>query len=257
MAAAAGADEPSDVKLQGLQEKLEALAWKVNQGMRDLADNPKMKNVRADFSRDDIHDAAYLSIDKDGGLFGREITGPGRDIIPSRQYWTHVMSEGLGAMFNVGWSRPSHEDDDPRVLRLGEPIFNILRSRGLNPDWDGKRVGEMTITAVDEEPAKLALAMALHPRLGSDSPLSVVSSLPPTSPPKYPGNLNRLTTLLGTNPPPVKDVPLRYSASSPCSAQLSAVELCDQQALQHPYPRYRRSSCNLDRVEGLVFMQGG
>ncbi|KAJ1477900.1 hypothetical protein T484DRAFT_1749844 [Baffinella frigidus] len=88
--------------------------------------------------------------------------------------WERVLSEGLGTKFNIDWEHAKHSVGDARVLRLGEPIFNVMRSRGLNPEWNGVRVGDFTITAVDEKGAKLALAMALHSRLGSDSSLGLM-----------------------------------------------------------------------------------
>ena len=96
--------------------------------------------------------------------------------------WTRVLSEGLGTTFDVDWYRKEypHTDlttNDLRVLRLGEPIFNIFRSHGLFPEWTGTKEETFTITAVDDAGAKLAVAMALHDRLGSNSPLSLVSSL--------------------------------------------------------------------------------
>ena len=95
--------------------------------------------------------------------------------------WKRLVSEELGTKFSVAWHHPRYSPEDLRVLRLGEPVFDAMRSRNLNPEWDGTMAGDFTITFVDEEGAKLALAMALHPRLGFDSPLSLVKAAWPWS----------------------------------------------------------------------------
>ena len=92
--------------------------------------------------------------------------------------WNHALSEGLGVKFKVDWL-PDHFSKRValRQLRKGEPIFDIMKSQNLNPEWNGTMGGGFTITAVDMVGVKLALCMAMHSRLGSDSPLSLVSSL--------------------------------------------------------------------------------
>ena len=92
-----------------------------------------------------------------------------------------MLSEGLAAKFNIDWSDPKDAPDDPRVLRRREAIFHIMESEGLNPDWNGTPEGHFTITVVDKDATKLALAMALHPRLGATSRISLVSFLRPAS----------------------------------------------------------------------------
>jgi hypothetical protein len=91
--------------------------------------------------------------------------------------WNRVMSEGLATTFTVEWSIPKHLEDNLRVLHHGEPLFYNLRGAGLFPDWNGKSEGKFTITAVDKLGVRLAMAMALHPRLGANSRVSLVSSL--------------------------------------------------------------------------------
>jgi len=93
--------------------------------------------------------------------------------------WTRALSEGLGATFEVHWEDAKYPDDDPRLLRRGETLFDVLRAAGLNPEWDGTVKGKFTITAFDTNGARLALAMALHPSMASHptSRLSHVRSL--------------------------------------------------------------------------------
>ncbi|KAJ1495876.1 hypothetical protein T484DRAFT_1760786 [Baffinella frigidus] len=95
--------------------------------------------------------------------------------------WMSVLSNGLGTTFTIDWDHTRYSTYDLRVLRLGERIFDVMRSRGLNPEWDGTRAGDFTITAVDEAGAKLALAMALHPRLGTEWGWPSPGSTPPSS----------------------------------------------------------------------------
>jgi len=90
--------------------------------------------------------------------------------------WARALSEGLGATFKVEWEDTKYSDDDPRLLRRGETLFNVMRVAGLNPEWDGTVEGDLTITAFDTSGVRLALAMALHPS-SSTSQLSLVSSL--------------------------------------------------------------------------------
>ena len=89
--------------------------------------------------------------------------------------WNRLLSEGLGTTFNVLWHTTNYSRGRVQVLRLGEQIFEVMRTRGLNPEWDGTSAGDFTITVVDKAGAKLALAMALHSRLGADSPFSLVA----------------------------------------------------------------------------------
>jgi len=95
--------------------------------------------------------------------------------------WNRALSEGLAVKFSIDWSYRRYAPHDSRVLRQGETIFDIMKSEGLSPDWNGTPEGDFTITVVDTDATKLALAMALHPRLGSNSRISLVSSLRPAS----------------------------------------------------------------------------
>ena len=159
MMAAMGAGNIPDKELQVLQEKRMNVQLVFDEAMNDL----EIEEVEMTLSRDGI---VYL---------GRNASNLSS---ATAEDWNRVLSEGLGTTFNVGWCRDNLRSMiDLRVLRLGEPIFEVMRARSLNPDWDGTMAGDFTITAVDEAGAKLALAMALHSRLGSDSPLSLVSSL--------------------------------------------------------------------------------
>jgi len=91
--------------------------------------------------------------------------------------WNRALSEGLGTKFTVEWSDPKYSAVGVRMLRRGEAIFEAMKCEGLDPEWNGTSEGGFTITAVDRVGARLALAMALHPRLGANSQLSLVSSL--------------------------------------------------------------------------------
>ena len=92
------------------------------------------------------------------------------------EHWDRLLSKGLAVEFKLDWCDSRYANDDPRALRRGEEIFHCMQSAGLNPAWNGD-VGDFTITALDKDGARLALAMALKPRLGSNSRLSLVSSL--------------------------------------------------------------------------------
>jgi len=182
----------TDAKLMALMEKAEGVR-------HDLAVHTKTVKIGCCFTRDDTP-------------FGfRE---PYVQIISTSAYshpgdWGSTLEENY-VRFTVDWSRGSpskYSRHDLRSLRLGEELFKILRSRGFNPEWDGERVGEMTVTVVDEAGVKLAMAMALHHRLGSESRLSLVSSLPP--PELFQGG-SRRTTLHCPEP------------------QISTAVLCDQ-----------------------------
>jgi len=159
MMAAIGAGNIPDTELQALREKKMTVQRVVDAALNDLV----MEEVEIKLSRDGI-------VYRRGNALNRSSA--------TAEAWHRALSEGLGTTFNIEWYRDSmHSIVDLRVLRLGEPIFEVMRARSLNPDWDGTMAGDFTITAVDEAGAKLALAMALHFRLGSDSPLSLVSSL--------------------------------------------------------------------------------
>ena len=63
--------------------------------------------------------------------------------------WDRVLSEGLGTKFKVEWDRMPNSGRGVHFLRFGEPIYEFMRSRGLNPEWDGTLAGDMSITLVD------------------------------------------------------------------------------------------------------------
>jgi hypothetical protein len=158
-----GAGIPSSAKLLALLEKAKGVS-------HDLAAHPKTEKTCCSFTRNDNpfgFRVPYVEIDSDSAW-------------AHPQDWDSIL-ETIGAKFTVDWSRENnrYSRQDLRMLRLGDQIFKSLHSRGFNPEWNGERVGDMTITAVDEAGVNLAMAMALHPRLGADSRLSLVSSLPP------------------------------------------------------------------------------
>jgi hypothetical protein len=132
----------------------------VDTAMHDLVSQEKTKEVACTFSR---YGVAYMGVCEQGSVGATENT------------WNRVLSEGLGTTLNVNWYTTKYSWGYLRVLRLGEPIFEVMRARGLNPEWDGTSAADFTITVVDEAGAKLALAMALHSRLGADSPFSLVA----------------------------------------------------------------------------------
>ena len=185
----------------GATAKLMALMDKANGVAHDLAEHTKTEKTGCSFIRDDNTSGfrgPYVDIDSDSA-----VSHP-RD-------WDSILEE-IYVRFAVDWSRGNskYSRHDLRLLRLGEDIFKILRSRGFNPEWDGERVGEMIVTAVDEAGVKIAMAMALHYRLGAESRLSLVSSLPPPAFPELFQGGSRPTT-------------------PPCPAhQISTVVLCDQ-----------------------------
>ncbi|KAJ1496367.1 hypothetical protein T484DRAFT_1740368 [Baffinella frigidus] len=156
---------------------LSALVEKAKGVAHDMAAHTKTEKVNCCFTRDDNPLGLRITL--------VEIVSDTAHFVPAYGGWDSWNSalEGISAKFTVDWTRENkYSRQDLRVLRLGESIFSILKSRGLNPEWNGERVGDMTITAVDEAGVNLALAMALHPRLGAESRLSLVSSLHPTSP---------------------------------------------------------------------------
>jgi len=160
--AAAGAYRPANATLQDPQGKRKVVHRLVSEALGDLLIQGETRGVEITLSRYSI---IYMGVCDSSLLEAAD------------DDWDRVISEGLGTKFNVGWYRNKYSMGDLRVLRLGEPIYEVMRARDLNPEWDGTRAGDFTITAVDNVGAKLAVAMALHPRLGSDSPLSLVSSL--------------------------------------------------------------------------------
>ncbi|KAJ1478816.1 hypothetical protein T484DRAFT_1816483 [Baffinella frigidus] len=113
---------------------------------------------------------------RDGIVFICEPYWKYEGVVATDTDWRDLLSDGLAVSFKVEWSDPRYDDGDLRVLRRGEAIFAAMKSQALNPDWDGTPAGDFTITAVDKAGAKLALAMALHPRLGAKSRMSLVSS---------------------------------------------------------------------------------
>ena len=153
--AAAGAN---NAVLQGLHEKKSMVQSMVDKALHDL----KIEEVACTFSREGVVCLGEIASNRSSA---------------TAEDWNRALAEGLGTKLYVEWYRDTYCWGDLRLLRLGEPIFEVMRSRGLNPEWDGTRAGGFTITAVDEEGAKLAMAMALHSRLGSDSLLSLVISL--------------------------------------------------------------------------------
>ena len=148
--AAAGADRP---KLQALQEKRVTVYF----GVKEALDDPRIEELVFTFARDGV---VFLG-GKANVLFeGTENTDD----------WNRVLSQGFGTKLIVNW-----DHSNLRLLRLGEPIFDVMKSKNHHPEWDGTEEGDFTITVVDEAGAKLAFAMALHPRLGVKSPLSLVA----------------------------------------------------------------------------------
>ena len=169
--AAAGIDEPTDATMQLLPEKRGATQRMLDAALDDILDPEKTGHAVCAFSRDGVE---YVGGER--GLGEVVHVGDKRLGEATVDDWNRVLVEGLGATFSVDWSLDKYDQDDLRVLRLGEPIFDLVASMGLNPAWDGTAEGDFIITAVDQEGANLALAMALHPRLGSESPLALVSS---------------------------------------------------------------------------------
>ena len=153
--AAAGAD---NAELQGLLEKKRTVQCMVVGALNDL----DIEDVACTFSREGVVCLGDISSNRSPA---------------TAEDWNRALAEGFGTKLYVEWYRDTYSWGDLRLLRLGEPIFEVMRSRGLNPEWDGTRAGDFTITAVDEAGAKLAMAMALHSRLGSDSLLSLVIAL--------------------------------------------------------------------------------
>jgi len=165
--AAAGADKFTDASLQRKKEMVrrvvsDALGDIVFDVLGDLSIvvAVKTQGFQITLSRDGV---AYMGV-CDSMRLGATTAD-----------WNRLLSEGLGTKFNVDWRRTKYSRGGLRVLRLGEPIYEVMRARGLNPEWDGTEQGDFTITVVDDAGAKLAVAMALHSRLGADSPLFLVA----------------------------------------------------------------------------------
>ena len=169
MMAASVVDKPTDAENRpghALQLKRETVQRMVDAALFNLqikVPSKPRKKILCELSRDGV---AYL-----GGEPGW------RGVEATDDDWTRLLSEGLGATFSLEWTHANLSWEDLLMLRLGEPIFDHMREWGLNPKWDGTEGGDFTITAVDGAGVKLAVAMALHPRVGTDSPLSLVSSL--------------------------------------------------------------------------------
>jgi len=159
--AAAFADYSSKQGLEGKRETVNAVITKA------------MDHVLNEFHE---HSDFELTCSRDGLVFDGNVTQTATD-----DDWNRVLSEGLDVKFNIDWSYRKHTLFHARVLRQGETIFYIMKSEGLNPEWDGTMEGDCTITVVDTDATNLALAMALHPRLGASSRISLVSSLRPAS----------------------------------------------------------------------------
>ena len=154
MMAAAGADKLTDAGLQRKKEMVHRMVF-------DAVWNNVFYDFHITLSRDGV---AYMGV-CDSTHLGATTAD-----------WNRLLSEGLGTTFNVDWCRNQYiPGQDQRVLRPGEPIFEVMRARILNPEWDGTRAGYFTITVVDVAGAKLAVAMSLHSRLGANSPLFLVA----------------------------------------------------------------------------------
>ena len=162
MAAASG---DNHARLQDLQRRRDEVVTVVNHCMYNPVISKVGEVVEYAFSRDGI---TFM-----GGIEAFK----GVAVLATDDDWNRVLSEGLATTFTVEWSIPKHLEDNLRVLHHGEPLFYNLRGAGLFPDWNGRSEQDFTITAVDTIGVRLALAMALHPRLGADSRVSLVRSL--------------------------------------------------------------------------------
>ena len=160
-----GADSPTDAGMQYLDDKREAVQRKVDDALRYL----ELEDKTSDAS--EVVCFFFLHGNSNDGT--HELWG---NSDATDDDWNHVLSQGLGARFEVAWYVPKYSLGDMRVLRLGEPVYNAMKLYDLHPDWNGSQCGGMSITVVDDEGAKLAVAMALHTRLGANSLLALVSS---------------------------------------------------------------------------------
>ena len=155
--------------LTGLQDRKIIVRRVIGDALRDLRFIQETQETEITISRDGI---SYM-----------KTTSPRQELADlsfaaaAGHVSKRLLPEGLGTEFSVAWDHPGYSREDLRVLRRGEPIFDVMRSHNLNPEWDGTMAGEFTITSVDEEGAKLAL----HPRLDFDSPLSLVKAAWPWS----------------------------------------------------------------------------
>ena len=169
--AAADAGKPVDAKLQGVggkRDDVQHSLWKASECVLEKLYNEDPPEQRCAFSRD--------------GVVFLDVRYRAKDWKECDEGWDRAVSEGLGTKFEVTWwdhRYPGNILYDVRTLRRGETIFHCMQSEGLSPDWNGTPKGTFAITVVDKEGAQLALAMALHPRLGACSRLSLVSSLVP------------------------------------------------------------------------------
>ena len=169
MAEGDSVEQPNNANLQGLQEKREFVEGVIDKVMDNFLDS--MDNH--DLSR---FGCAFLVLPDGVCIWGYHGSNATPDV------WNRLLSEGLGVHFKIVWVDQKYSDMDIRFVQRGENLFNAMRTAGLNPDWDPNLDndddrGEFTVTVVDEVGAKLAVAMALHPRLGSNSRISLVCSL--------------------------------------------------------------------------------
>jgi len=173
-----------EAKTQGLpvrlQRKKETVLHIVFEAVGDLSLVIPVDNLDTDEERlpggdIDPSDGVEITLSRDGvsymGVCHSNRVGATADD------WNRVLSEGLGTTFTVNWGHTRYSAEELHFFILGEPIFDVMRSQGFNPEWDGTQEGDFTIKVVDGAGAKLAVAMALHSRLGADSPLSLVRSL--------------------------------------------------------------------------------
>ena len=174
--AAAVADAPMDADAQWLRGKREAVHDMFYESLYTINMEGIPGEVEYTCSRDGVvfFGLRVMSTDHIGVKHYQKFEGDATD-----DEWNRVLSEGLGAKFNLNWSHSLWPLVERRMVRLGEPLFHAMKDGGLNPVWDGTQgEGAFTITAaVPAEDTKIALAMSLHPRLGAMTPLSLVSSL--------------------------------------------------------------------------------
>ena len=165
----------ADAELKTLQGKRDAVQRMVDEALDDLAIQGKTGEVEITLSR---HGVDHITLSRYRIIFMGRCHA--NRLGATADHWNRVLSEGLGTKFYIDWDHTDkHSREAPAsLLRLGEPIFEVMMSRGLHPEWDGTPDGKFTITAVDTAGAKLALAMALHSRLGAGSPLSLVAPWP-------------------------------------------------------------------------------
>jgi len=171
--AAAGAGKSVDANLQGLggkRDDVKHYLCKASECVLEKLYDEDLFEQRCAFSRDGV---VFLDVH-----YRAKPLAVLEDWEECDESWNRVVSEGLGTKFEVTWWG-HRQICDLRILRRGETIFQCMQSEGLSPAWNGTPTGKFTITVVDKEGAQMALAMALHPRLGASSRLSLVSSLVP------------------------------------------------------------------------------